>query len=153
MWSVDSQDWRITAGGQTEALELSNVTQWANTLSTLTQGGNSLMHDLNNVTVGAAIKALPILHPKVKLGPVGVCAGWGANASYLETVAAASSSAAVIPAAAPGASPNAAAASATPNAAVKKEAAVSSGATSNLIKSPAAIAVTAITAAMVAFAL
>jgi hypothetical protein len=84
MWSVDSQDWRITAGGQTEAGLLANVTQWANSISTLTQGGNSLMHDLNNVTVGAALKALPILHPKVKLSPVGECAGWK-DASYLES--------------------------------------------------------------------
>ncbi|RCH86317.1 chitin deacetylase, partial [Rhizopus stolonifer] len=74
MWSVDSQDWRITAGGQTEALLLSNVTQWAKDAPTLKEGGNSLMHDLNNVTVGAAIKALPILHPHVQLSPVGVCA-------------------------------------------------------------------------------
>lgn len=99
MWSVDSQDWRITAGGQTEAGLLGNVTEWVNSLSTLTQGGNSLMHDLNNVTVGAAIKALPILHPHVKLSPVGVCAGWN-NASYLETaanVAAPASSSAVAP--------------------------------------------------------
>lgn len=86
MWSVDSQDWRITAGGQTEAGLLGNVTQWVNTLSSLTKGGgNSLMHDLNNVTVGAALKALPILHPAVKLSPVGVCAGWGPGSSYLET--------------------------------------------------------------------
>lgn len=41
------------------------------------------MHDLNNVTVGAALKALPILHPHVQLSPVGVCAGWN-NASYQE---------------------------------------------------------------------
>ncbi|KAL9556466.1 hypothetical protein MBANPS3_001859 [Mucor bainieri] len=103
MWSVDSQDWRITAGGQTEAGLLANVTQWANTAASLTQGGNSLMHDLNNITVGAAIKALPILHPHVKLSPVGVCAGW-TNASYLESpgaaaVSPAASSAAVTPAA------------------------------------------------------
>ncbi|KAI7873720.1 uncharacterized protein EV154DRAFT_527829 [Mucor mucedo] len=96
MWSVDSQDWRITAGGQTEAGLLGNVTQWVNTLSSLTKGGgNSLMHDLNNVTVGAALKALPILHPAVKLSPVGVCAGWASGSSYLETHQAA----AVVPAA------------------------------------------------------
>ncbi|KAI9260176.1 hypothetical protein BY458DRAFT_491828 [Sporodiniella umbellata] len=81
MWSVDSQDWRITTGGQTEALLLSNVTQWAKEAPTLKKGGNSLMHDLNTATVGAAIKALPILHPHVQLSPVGVCAGW-TNNSY-----------------------------------------------------------------------
>lgn len=85
MWSVDSQDWRITAGGQTEAGLLADVTKWANSISTLTEGGgNSLMHDLNNVTVGAALKSLPILHPKIKLAPVGECAGWK-DASYLES--------------------------------------------------------------------
>ncbi|CEJ03018.1 hypothetical protein RMCBS344292_17009 [Rhizopus microsporus] len=83
MWSVDSQDWRITAGGQTEQGLLANVTEWAKQLPTMKQGGNSLMHDLNNVTVGAAIKALPILHPHVQLSPVGTCAGWR-NASYQE---------------------------------------------------------------------
>ncbi|KAI8645678.1 hypothetical protein BD408DRAFT_338207 [Parasitella parasitica] len=101
MWSVDSQDWRITAGGQTEAGLLGNVTQWVNSLPTLTQGGNSLMHDLNKITVGAAIKALPILHPHVKLSPVGVCAGWN-NGSYLETAgnaAVPAASSAVAPAA------------------------------------------------------
>lgn len=88
MWSVDSQDWRITAGGQTEAGLLGNVTQWVNNLSSLTKGGgNSLMHDLNNVTVGAALKSLPILHPAVKLSPVSVCAGWAPGSSYVETVA------------------------------------------------------------------
>ncbi|CAO3681647.1 chitin deacetylase [Rhizopus azygosporus] len=81
MWSVDSQDWRITAGGQTEQGLLANVTEWVKQLPTMKQGGNSLMHDLNNVTVGAAIKALPILHPHVQLSPVGTCAGWH-NASY-----------------------------------------------------------------------
>ncbi|KAI8972337.1 hypothetical protein BDB01DRAFT_845117 [Pilobolus umbonatus] len=83
MWSVDSQDWRITAGQQTEAGLLADVTKWAQGVSALTRGGNSLMHDLNEVTVGAALKALPILHPVVKLSPVGTCAGWK-NESYLE---------------------------------------------------------------------
>ncbi|KAI8090258.1 uncharacterized protein B0P05DRAFT_577734 [Gilbertella persicaria] len=85
MWSVDSQDWRITTGGQTEAGLLADVTAWANKLPTMTTGGNSLMHDLNNVTVGAALKALPILHPKVQLSTVGTCAGWAPGASYVET--------------------------------------------------------------------
>ncbi|KAG1223778.1 hypothetical protein G6F35_004447 [Rhizopus arrhizus] len=93
MWSVDSQDWRITAGGQTEAMLLANVTQWAKEAPTLKQGGNSLMHDLNSVTVGAAIKALPILHPHVQLSPVGTCAGWK-NGSY-QTATNASTSASV----------------------------------------------------------
>lgn len=128
MWSVDSQDWRITAGGQTEEGLLANVTQWANTASTLTKGGNSLMHDLNNVTVGAALKALPILHPKVKLSPVGVCAGWK-DGSYKESpgaaaqqpsasasVAAPAASKAVTPAAASGASSSATAAKNNSNA-------------------------------------
>lgn len=85
MWSADSQDWRITAGGQTEAGVIANVTQWSINVATATRGGNSLMHDLNNVTVGADLKALPILHSKVLLTPVGVCAGW-INASYQEQV-------------------------------------------------------------------
>ncbi|KAI8874872.1 carbohydrate esterase family 4 protein [Backusella circina FSU 941] len=83
MWSVDSQDWRISTGGQTEELLIANVTEWANTAAQLTRGGNSLMHDLSNVTVGADIKALPALHEKVKLSPVGTCAGWN-NQSYVE---------------------------------------------------------------------
>ncbi|KAI9478372.1 MAG: hypothetical protein EXX96DRAFT_483780 [Benjaminiella poitrasii] len=88
MWSVDSQDWRITTGGQTEAGLLGNVTQWVNSLPTLTQGGNSLMHDLSNITINADIKGLELLHPHVTLVPVGQCAGWN-NASYVETAAAA----------------------------------------------------------------
>ncbi|KAI7906084.1 uncharacterized protein BX663DRAFT_498717 [Cokeromyces recurvatus] len=87
MWSVDSQDWRITAGGQTEAGLLGNVTQWINSLPTLKQGGNSLMHDLTNITVNANIKGLALLHPHVTLVPVGQCAGWN-NASYAETLSA-----------------------------------------------------------------
>lgn len=83
MWSVDSQDWRITAGGQTEAGLIANVTQWVNSLPTATRGGSSLMHDLSNITLGADLKALPLLHAKVHLSPIGVCAGW-VNASYLE---------------------------------------------------------------------
>jgi hypothetical protein len=83
MWSVDSQDWRISTGGQTEELLIANVTEWANTAAQLTRGGNSLMHDLSNITVSADIKALPALHEKVKLSPVGVCAGWN-NQSYVE---------------------------------------------------------------------
>lgn len=115
MWSVDSQDWRITAGGQTEAGLLANVTQWANTAASLTQGGNSLMHDLNNITVGAAIKALPILHPHVKLSPVGVCAGWN-NASYLESPGASAVAPAASSAATPAATTAANAASKNPTA-------------------------------------
>lgn len=87
MWSVDSQDWRITAGQQTEAGLLKDVQAWAASVKTLTRGGNSLMHDLNEVTVGAALKALPILHPVTKLTTVGHCAGW-TNESYVEYVAA-----------------------------------------------------------------
>jgi hypothetical protein len=144
MWSVDSQDWRITAGGQTEAGLLANVTEWANSLSTLTQGGNSLMHDLNNITVGAAIKALPILHPKVKLSPVGVCAGWN-NASYVEQMNA------VTPAAAASSS---AGASATPGSATPhsvKSGNASSGAVKNSAVMSAAAA--AVGAAIAAFAI
>ncbi|KAI8373360.1 hypothetical protein BD560DRAFT_350940 [Blakeslea trispora] len=85
MWSVDSQDWRITAGGQTEAGLLANVTEWVSKLPTMKTGGNSLMHDLNNVTVGAALKALPILHPKVEISKVSTCAGWAAGDAYVET--------------------------------------------------------------------
>lgn len=98
MWSVDSQDWRITAGGQTEAGLLANVTQWVNNIPTSQRGGNSLMHDLNNVTVGADLKALPLLHAKTHLVPVGVCAGW-TNASYLEQLQATHPSGGVVPAA------------------------------------------------------
>lgn len=153
MWSVDSQDWRITAGGQTEALLLSNVTQWANTASTLTRGGNSLTHDLNNVTVGAALKAIPILHPKVKLSPVGVCAGW-TDASYFESPGAPKASGAVPPvaSASKGVTPAAAGASsaavAPSSAAAAKNSNVSSGA-SGLIKNPVTIAIATAFAAFV----
>lgn len=147
MWSVDSQDWRITAGGQTEALLLSNVTQWVNTLSSLTTkgGGNSLMHDLNNVTVGAAIKALPILHPAVKLSPVGVCAGWASGSSYVEThqVAAVAEPSSVITPAGDAKTPQA---SGVPNSV--KASSESSAAT--LVKSSAAVAVTAALAVIAA---
>ena len=44
------------------------------------------MHDLNNVTVGAALKALPILHPKVEISKVSTCAGWAAGDAYVETL-------------------------------------------------------------------
>lgn len=148
MWSVDSQDWRITAGGQTEAGLLANVTQWANTAASLTQGGNSLMHDLNNITVGAAIKALPILHPKVKLSPVGVCAGWN-GASYLESTPATTQPSGVAPAAsASGVAPAASSAAGTaPNAAKNNSNAPNSA--SGLVKNPVTIAVAAFLAAFV----
>ena len=149
MWSVDSQDWRITAGGQTEAGLIANVTQWANTANTLTRGGNSLMHDLNNVTVGANLKALPILHPKVQLSPVGVCAGWN-NASYQEQVAQqpASSASGAVPAVTPAA--GSAVPSAAPSASANaiKNNAGTSGA-SSLVKNPVTIAVAAALAAFV----
>ncbi|CAO3614814.1 unnamed protein product [Mucor hiemalis] len=150
MWSVDSQDWRITAGGQTEAGLLGNVTQWANTANTLTKGGNSLMHDLNNVTVGAALKALPILHPKVKLSPVGVCAGWK-DASYLESPGAPgkqpSASNSVAPAASSGVAP-AASGVHTPTAAKNNSNAPNSA--SGLVKNPIAIGIAAALSAFVA---
>lgn len=151
MWSVDSQDWRITAGGQTEAGLLANVTQWANTASTLTKGGNSLMHDLNNVTVGAALKALPILHPKVKLSPVGVCAGWK-DASYLESPGAAgqqpSASAGVSPAASKGVTPAASGATTAPTAAKNNSNAPNSA--SGLIMNPITVGIAAALSAFVA---
>lgn len=155
MWSVDSQDWRITAGGQTEAGLLANVTQWANTAASLTQGGNSLMHDLNNITVGAAIKALPILHPHVKLSPVGVCAGW-TNASYLESpgasaVSPAASSAAVPPATSAASAANAATQNPTATAAPAAKKVAESGAASfqnPIVYTTVAVALTALVSNM-----
>jgi ADP-ribosylglycohydrolase len=147
MWSVDSQDWRITAGGQTEAGLLANVTEWANSISKLTQGGNSLMHDLNNVTVGAALKSLPILHPKVKLSPVSECAGWK-DASYLESpgftnpqASASASASASVPAGAPAASN-----SANPSATVVPAAKKAEGAAAAVVPAVYATALVSLTA-------
>lgn len=153
MWSVDSQDWRITAGGQTEAGLLNDVRLWVQGLPNLTKGGgNSLMHDLNNVTVGAALKALPILHPAVKLSPVGVCAGWAAGTSYLENVPAPApapaQSSAVTPAGQPDVKESPLSSPGVTNSA---KAAGSSSSAATLVKSPIAIAVTALAAFVAAF--
>ncbi|KAG2236467.1 hypothetical protein INT48_003258 [Thamnidium elegans] len=155
MWSVDSQDWRITAGGQTEAGLLNDVRLWVQGLPNLTKGGgNSLMHDLNNVTVGAALKALPILHPAVKLSPVGVCAGWAPGTSYIETAGAAPVTPGAEPAvpnpdaAQPGAENNGATNGGNVNSSAKVD---SESSASSLVKSPITIALGALAAFVAAF--
>lgn len=159
MWSVDSQDWRITAGGQTEAGLLNDVRLWVQGLPNLTKGGgNSLMHDLNNVTVGAALKALPILHPAVKLSPVGVCAGWPTGTSYMETagtapVAPGAQPATSAPAPAPTpAQPDTENAGVTNGGSVNNSAKVNAeNSASSLVKSPITIALGALAAFVAAF--
>ncbi|KAI8143624.1 hypothetical protein BJV82DRAFT_713296 [Fennellomyces sp. T-0311] len=73
IWSVDTNDWYLNEHADTFSIDyiMGNATEWASTATT--QGGNSLSHDLYNVTVDAALEYIPILNKAFELKTVGEC--------------------------------------------------------------------------------
>lgn len=83
IWNHDTNDWMLAEnypGFKSEWID-GNFTEWIGEAATASSGGLSLEHDIQAVTVDAAIKNLPGLQKAYKVVPVGECAG---VASYKE---------------------------------------------------------------------
>ncbi|KAI7901820.1 uncharacterized protein BX663DRAFT_436679 [Cokeromyces recurvatus] len=77
IWDHDTNDWMLgenAPGFKAEWID-GNFTEWIAEAATATTGGLSLEHDIQKVTVDAAIKNLPGLQKAYKVVTVGECAG------------------------------------------------------------------------------
>ncbi|CEP19317.1 hypothetical protein [Parasitella parasitica] len=77
IWDHDTNDWMLAEkapGFQAQWID-GNFTEWIAEAATATTGGLSLEHDIQKVTVDAAIKNLPQLQKAYKVVTVGQCAG------------------------------------------------------------------------------
>lgn len=77
IWDHDTNDWMLAEkapGFQADWID-GNFTEWIAEANTSSTGGLSLEHDIQRVTVDAAIKNLPGLQKAYKVVTVGQCAG------------------------------------------------------------------------------
>ncbi|GAN09843.1 glycoside hydrolase/deacetylase [Mucor ambiguus] len=77
IWDHDTNDWMLgenAPGFKSEWID-GNFTEWIAEAATATTGGLSLEHDIQKVTVDAAIRNLPALQKAYKVVTVGQCAG------------------------------------------------------------------------------
>ncbi|CAO3624782.1 unnamed protein product [Mucor fragilis] len=77
IWDHDTNDWMLgenAPGFKSEWID-GNFTEWIAEADTATTGGLSLEHDIQKVTVDAAIRNLPALQKAYKVVTVGQCAG------------------------------------------------------------------------------
>ncbi|KAI8645865.1 hypothetical protein BD408DRAFT_411182 [Parasitella parasitica] len=77
IWDHDTNDWMLgenAPGFKVEWID-GNFTEWVAEAATASSGGLSLEHDIQKVTVDAAIRNLPQLQKAYKVVTVGQCAG------------------------------------------------------------------------------